>query len=267
MPDQCCCKFEASYELSQLPAIRELERDVLGCDYGGTSWTTRSQADHIHASLALKPGTKLLDVGAGAGWPGLLLSDISKCELTLLDMPLNALRQATRRAAKDAIADRVTVVAGSGDALPFADGSFDCISHSDVLCCLPEKLIMLQECRRVASSCGRMHFSVIRPASNLSQEEQQYAIETGPPFVASDDSYVQMLQKSNWKIIEQMDVTTDYQNSLQSLVTGLSSNSPALREAFGADELQSVCKHRQAQLELAQRRVLIREIFVCSASD
>lgn len=30
-----------AYELSRLPAMRRVEESVLGCDYGGTSWTTR----------------------------------------------------------------------------------------------------------------------------------------------------------------------------------------------------------------------------------
>ena len=65
----------ASYEVSSLPAMREVERTVLGCDYGGTSWTTSNQATQIIELLELKPGLHLLDIGAGSGWPGLYLAD------------------------------------------------------------------------------------------------------------------------------------------------------------------------------------------------
>ena len=41
------CDFAGSYELSRLPAVKALERDVLGCDYGGTSWTTVHQIPHL----------------------------------------------------------------------------------------------------------------------------------------------------------------------------------------------------------------------------
>ena len=88
------CDFAVTYERSRLPAVRELERNVLGCDYGGTSWTTRAQADHIAESLELRPGMQLLEVGAGSGWPGLLLGSMTGCNVTLLDMPLNALNKA-----------------------------------------------------------------------------------------------------------------------------------------------------------------------------
>lgn len=112
------CDFAGSYERSRLPAVRELERYVLGCDYGGTSWTTRAQAEHIAESLTLQPGVQLLEIGAGSGWPGLFLGSLTGCDVTLLDIPLNALRQAVERAVEDQISGQVRVVAGSGTALP-----------------------------------------------------------------------------------------------------------------------------------------------------
>ena len=114
-----CCDFTGCYEISQLPAMRDLERDVLGCDYGGTSWTTRSQADHIAKSLALGPGKHLLEVGSGSGWPGIFLGSETGCDVTLIDIPLNALKLAAERAAEDKLKDRVQVIAASGTALPF----------------------------------------------------------------------------------------------------------------------------------------------------
>ena len=71
----CCQRFATSYEVSSLPAMREVERTVLGCDYGGTSWTTRAQAEQIVEMLDLQPDLHLLDIGAGSGWPGLFLAD------------------------------------------------------------------------------------------------------------------------------------------------------------------------------------------------
>jgi SAM-dependent methyltransferase len=266
MTELCRCDFASNYERSKLPALKELERDVLGCDYGGTSWTTSEQVKGIQNALDLAPGIRLLEVGAGSGWPGLFLGHNTGCEVTLLDIPLNALREATQRAAIDQMSERVCVVAGSGTALPFADASYDRVSHSDVLCCLPEKLELLRECRRVTKVNGRMHFSVIRPASNLSTENQAEATEIGPPFVGADEGYDSLLAESGWYIVGREDVTPDYQNSLKTLVNGLNSDSPALLDAFGAEELARVRQHRQAQVDLIGREILLRETFVCSAS-
>jgi cyclopropane fatty-acyl-phospholipid synthase-like methyltransferase len=262
---ESCCDFSGCYERSRLPAMRALERDVLGCDYGGTSWTTRTQADHIAASLDLKPGTRLLEVGSGSGWPGLFLGSEFGCDVTLLDIPLNALKLAAERAVHDELTDRVQVVAASGTALPFEDASFDRLSHSDVLCCLPEKLEMLLECRRVANDDARMHFSVIQPAANLSSSEYQDAIEVGPPFTDAPDGYEPLLDKAGWRILERMDASDAYQKTLQTLVDGMNRNTPEFQEVFG-DEFASHQQHREDQIALVQRGVLQRKVFVTTAN-
>jgi len=53
-----CCDFAGNYDLSKLPAIKKLEQSALGCDYGGTSWTTRQQVDVIVASLELNSDSR-----------------------------------------------------------------------------------------------------------------------------------------------------------------------------------------------------------------
>ena len=259
-----CCDFAGCYECSQLPEMRKLERDVLGCDYGGTSWTTRAQAGHIVESLGLGPGIHLLEVGSGSGWPGLFLGGETGCDVTLLDIPLNALKLANERASEDGLADRVEVVAASGTAQPFEDASFDRLSHSDVLCCLPEKLEMLLECRRVASKGALMHFSVILPAPNLSSSEYQEAIDVGPPFTDAPGGYEPLLNESQWQIVDRIDVSSEYQRTLQSLVDGMSSNETAMRCVFG-DEFEGHRQHREDQIALASRGVLKREVFVTRA--
>ena len=259
------CDFAGSYERSRLPAMRELERNLLGCDYGGTSWTTRAQADHIAESLELRPGMQLLEVGAGSGWPGLLLASMTGCNVTLLDIPLNALNQALERAAEDQISEQVRAVAASGTALPFEDASFERLSNSDVLCCLPGKLEMLQECRRVATEGARMHFSVILPAPDISPSEYQEALDVGPPFVDAPDGYEPLLQESGWHILDRIDVSSEYRQTLQKLVDGLTNNTPQLQAAFG-DEFVSQRQRREDQVALIERGILQREVFVTSAN-
>ncbi len=244
--------------------MRDLERDVLGCDYGGTSWTTRSQAGHIAKSLELGPSKHLLEVGSGSGWPGIFLGSETGCDVTLLDIPFNALKLAAERAAEDKLKDRVQVIAASGTALPFEGESFNCLSHSDVLCCLPGKLEMLLECRRVAHMGALMHFSVILPAPELSPSVYQEAIETGPPFTDAPDGYEPLLDESRWRIVDRIDVSGEYQRTLQSLVDGMNRNAPEIRKILG-DEFTSHRQHRQDQIGLVQRGILRREVFVASA--
>ncbi len=262
----CCEAFAASYEVSNLPAMREVERTVLGCDYGGTSWTTSTQATQIVEMLGLRQGLKLLDIGAGSGWPGLFLADTSGCDVTLLDLPVSALARAIKRARSDGIDDRVDAIAASGSALPFGNACFDAISHSDVLCCMPEKSEMLMECRRIATDRAKMLFSVIAVSRHLSEADHQRAVDAGPPFVDASNSYADLLAESGWRVVERIDATSEHKRSLSALVKAFD-DSAELSDALGDDVVKEARKRRQEQIDVIDAGLLIREIFIATAND
>jgi cyclopropane fatty-acyl-phospholipid synthase-like methyltransferase len=85
------------YRLVEEPAMRSAEMRVVGSDYGATSYTTRAQADRMARLLELGPGRLLLDVGSGAGWPGIYLADSTGSGVVLTDIPFEGLRVAARR--------------------------------------------------------------------------------------------------------------------------------------------------------------------------
>src|SRR5438477_1658816 len=103
--NELVCRYDKYAELHRSAAMRELERSVCGCAYGSTSWTTRPEAERIAQLLELRPDVKLLDVGAGSGWPGLYLAQLSGCDVVLVDLPLVALRIALGRATDDGLSE------------------------------------------------------------------------------------------------------------------------------------------------------------------
>src|SRR4029453_2548913 len=176
------CNFTRDYEIGQEPVMREIERCVRGSDYGATSWTTREQAEQAAARLGLGRGHRLLELGAGSGWPALFLATVSGCEVVLTDLPLSALRIARQRAARDGLDGRCNVLAANGAALPFANDSFDRIHHADVLCCMEPKREMLGECRPGARTGARMEFSVISLVRDpTGDHEKRFLQQSGPP--------------------------------------------------------------------------------------
>src|SRR5678816_3524385 len=90
--DELACCHGKSAELARADAVRDLERSVYGCDYGGNGGATRLEAERVFGLLELRPDVRLLDVGAGSGWPALYLAQISGCDLVMVAIPLASLR-------------------------------------------------------------------------------------------------------------------------------------------------------------------------------
>ena len=262
----CCCFFEQQHTQYTHPAMLALEKRVLGCDFGGTSWTTLEQAEQIPEALGLTTDSHLLEIGAGTGWPGLYLARQTGCCVTLLDLPFNSLNYALRRARDEQPDNKCCAGSASAAALPFQNASFSVISHSDVLCCLPEKLVMLEECRRVARPGATMLFYVIAPASGLSSNDIGEACEVGPPFVGINEDYARMLAVSGWQVLKKNDLTAAYLDALRRLLAAMKTSAKSLEPVFGGEEYDAQLLHRARQISAIERGLLVREMYLAKAA-
>ena len=125
--------FEARYRVQPSDVTRNIERAVIGGDWGANGYTTKDQADELGHRLTLTDDSVLLDLGAGRGWPGLYLAATTGCRVVLTDVPADALETAMARADVEGLSDRATAVICSARHLPFGAESFDAVVHTDVL--------------------------------------------------------------------------------------------------------------------------------------
>ncbi|MHA1527907.1 MAG: class I SAM-dependent methyltransferase [Alphaproteobacteria bacterium] len=259
--------FDAQYRQGQLTAVQAVERAVCGCDYGATSWATRDEAGRIGAALELAPGVELLEVGAGSGWPSLYLAGQSGCDVTLTDLPLEGIRIAAGRAARDRLGGACLAVVADAAHLPFRDACFDAVNHSDVLCCLVRKHEVLAECRRVVRAGGRMAFSVIFIAPGLSAGGHARALETAPEFAEMDTDYPTLLAATGWAIRQRHDLTAAFRtNCIRKLRAedDLRAELEPLTDAADFDARQARMRRRIAVLE---QRHMLRELFVVEPAE
>lgn len=109
-------------------------------------------ADAVRAAagfLALGPGSRVLDVGAGIGGPARLLAQLTGCRVTALELQpaLHALgADLTRRCG---LADRVDHVCGDALAVELPAGGFDAVVSFMALLHVPERARLL---RRLAEA-------------------------------------------------------------------------------------------------------------------
>jgi ubiquinone/menaquinone biosynthesis C-methylase UbiE len=126
--------FRQEYSRPQSDSERQVERTVLGHEVGLNGYTTVEQAQALSDSLHLTPRSRVLDVGAGRGWPGLHLARSSRCNLLSTDVPLSAMLEARAVFEEQGLRENTEVVVADGRGLPFSPESFDAVVHADVLC-------------------------------------------------------------------------------------------------------------------------------------
>ena len=254
-------RFSRRYRLGQSGIMREIERRVCGCDYGGTSWTTRREALEAGKELDLGPGKHLLEVGAGTGWPGLYLARETGCDVTLVDLPFEGLKIAAERAAADGLAGTCRAAVADGAALPLESGCFDAVLHSDVLCCLQEKLSVLRECRRVLRTGGKMVFTVISICPDISPADYARVMTCGPPFIETAVEYPELLRQAGWKITNHLDLTPDYGGSVGQHLHEEETHAEELRNLFGDEDYSETLARRRRTHSAIKEGLIQREMF------
>ena len=196
-----------------------------------------------------------------------------------LSCPTDRLRGCARRHPARGAADRAGArpadglsrqcgaVAADAAALPFKEGSFDALSHSDLLCCTPDKLGVLRSCRRVARDDARTVFTVIAPAPSLADSERRIAIASGPKFVDTEHDYAVLLHQSGWRLRERTDVTPELLQYMRAELEGMQARADALTELLGSDGFAERVKRQRAMIAALDAGFLRRELFVASADE
>ncbi|MEX0800106.1 MAG: methyltransferase domain-containing protein [Dehalococcoidia bacterium] len=258
-------RFNVRYSAPVSEASLTVEREVIGANVGANGYTTVPQADVLANELRLRPGLRLLDIGAGRGWPGLYLAKKSGCDVVMADLPLPGLAAALVRADDDALSGRVSILRATGERLPLKSGSFDAIVHTDTLCCIRAKLSVLRACLRALRPGGKMAFYTIFIPLGLSRARYRRAADAGPRAVTSwGRSQTELLGAAGFTVVREEDVTAQFLATNHAWYEGRERFIDELSEAEGAntvEERQCDCRIQERAIEdgLLRRGLFVAE--------
>ena len=121
---------------------------------------SRRTVDRMAATVGDLSGKKVLDIGAGyGGGARRIASEHDAGHVTCLNIAPAENARNRKLTAEQGLEDRVSVVEGSFDDLPFEDASFDVVWSQDAILHAPDRGVVLSEVARVLKPGGDFIFT------------------------------------------------------------------------------------------------------------
>jgi len=151
-------------------------------DYDVFSRFMQKDAEAFYDRLGVAPGTKLLDVGCGAGQLALIAARAG-ADVTGCDIATNWLERARVRAAEEGL--HATFVEGDAEALPFDDAEFDVVASLVGAMFAPRPERVAAEVTRVCKPGGRIVMANWTPTGFIGQMFKTIAKHIAPAGMPS----------------------------------------------------------------------------------
>jgi SAM-dependent methyltransferase len=127
--------------------------------------------------LGLGAGQLVLDAGCRDGSYAIELARRYGCRVVGVDLILSGLPKGGAFDASASTADRVALLRGDIEALPFASGTCDLVWCRDTLSCLDDCARALRECARVLRPCGGMVLYAVFTTDRLEPGDRALVID------------------------------------------------------------------------------------------
>ncbi|MCI4352594.1 MAG: class I SAM-dependent methyltransferase [Thermoplasmata archaeon] len=202
--------YGLTYSKFSEDSLAQVRLEAYGPDIGQNSWTLKSEYEGFLQDLGLGAGRRLLDVACGAGGPALFSARTTGCAVVGVDISGNGIQTATRLASEAGLSDRVTFqVLDANSTLPFHDGTFDAIICVDAFIHLQDRLVVLNDWRRLLKPKGRVVFTDSAVVTGLITNEEIAIRSPNAKCVFSPPGNDErLLRDSGFQLLRMTDSTT-----------------------------------------------------------
>jgi ubiquinone/menaquinone biosynthesis C-methylase UbiE len=173
-------EINTHHELHQLK--QRLKTTWMTGNYDVFSRYMEKDAEQFFLRLDIMPGTRLLDVGCGAGQLALIAAR-AEAKVTGCDIATNWLEDARERAAAEGLS--VDFREGDAEALPFADGEFDTVVSLVGAMFAPRPELVAAELTRVCRRGGMIAMANWTPGGFIGQMFKTIARHIAPSGMPS----------------------------------------------------------------------------------
>jgi SAM-dependent methyltransferase len=169
-----------THEISQLKD--RLKQTWMTGNYGLFSRYMQKSAQEFLDRLEIKPGTRILDVGCGAGQLALMAARAG-ADVTACDIATNWLDQGRAQAAREGL--NVIFEEGDAESLPYAGGQFDMVVSLIGAMFAPRPELVAAELTRVCRPGGRIAMANWTPAGFVGRMFKTISTHIAPSRVPS----------------------------------------------------------------------------------
>ncbi len=155
--------------------------------------------------------SRVLDVCAGLGGPARFLARRFGCRVVGVDLNPERCAAGRRLSGLVGLTDRVTLVRGDAQALPFRRAAFTAAISQEGLLHVPDKCAVLAECARVLRPAGRIAFTDWIATPRLSDGELRRLAEwMAAVSLQSIAGYRELLARAGFAGIEAEDLSAEW---------------------------------------------------------
>jgi demethylmenaquinone methyltransferase / 2-methoxy-6-polyprenyl-1,4-benzoquinol methylase len=131
------------------------------------------------------PDDTVLDVATGTAAVAIELVRRTGCRVVGLDQSAEMLETGRRRVAGAGLADRIELIEGNADRLPFADASFDAVTFTYLLRYVEEPAATLRELARVVRPGGTIAMLEFGVPRGLARPAWELYVRIGLPLLGA----------------------------------------------------------------------------------